>query len=900
MVAAAQAHEIQPAVDVTVLENAPDRVILQYTFGPYSSDIVSINGTDYTRIRLGHESQIIRAGAPDLPNVCRSIIIPNDAAMEVEVISASSYEIKDILIAPSKGSIPRDVDPAKVPFTFGQEYETDADYPGAAVTLGQPYVLRDYRGVVVQVNPFQYNPVTRSLRVYTDMTIQVYAAGSGAVNVLPTPAHPRALSRAFHEIYRHQFLNYDGPRYDPLDEEGELLIICHDAWMPNVQPLVDHKNAVGLTTTMVGVSTIGNNHVAIKNHIQSVYQSTDLAFVLLVGDIAQVDSPTAVSGYNGASDPSYAKLVGNDSYPEIIVGRFSAETPGQVDTQVERTITYELMPATTQEWFWKGTGVASNLGIGDDGEYDNEHIDNIRDDLLAHGYTEVDQIYDPYGTAAMVSNALNEGRGIVNYCGHGGITGWTSTGFSNSHVNALVNDNMLPFIVTVACNNGEFDGYTTCFAETWLRATHSSAPTGAVGCYASSISQPWSPPMEGQDEFNLLYVAESYHSYGALCYAGGCSMMDDYPGSESSWGTGPATFITWHIFGDPSLRVVGVVEPPTGIKVTGDDLAAAGPKGGPFEPPGTTYVLENRGETPLDYEVTASVDWVDISNASGTLPGGGTIDLAVTLNDAADSLGHGLHEGTIYFVNLTDHDGDTERPVSVDVDALMVQYSFALESDPGWSTDGQWAFGQPTGGGSHHGDPAAGHTGGSVYGYNLSGDYTNNMPAHYLTTTAIDCSNLTLVDLRFWRWLGVEGSDCDHAVVEVSNDGSNWTTIWANPPATISESSWSQMMLDISAVADGQSTVYVRWGIGPTDYWVTYPGWNIDDVEIWGVAGDEPLVGDLDGDGDVDLDDLSTLLSLYGLCDGDPGYVPAADLDGSGCIDLGDLSLLLSNYGTGV
>ncbi len=57
------------------------------------------------------------------------------------------------------------------------------------------------------------------------------------------------------------------------------------------------------------------------------------------------------------------------------------------------------------------------------------------------------------------------------------------------------------------------------------------------------------------------------------------------------------------------------------------------------------------------------------------------------------------------------------------------------------------------------------------------------------------------------------------------------------------------------------------------------------------------LPGDLDGDGDVDLLDLSQLLISFGLCAGNPGYDAAADLDASGCVDLWDLSVLLANFG---
>jgi hypothetical protein len=66
---------------------------------------------------------------------------------------------------------------------------------------------------------------------------------------------------------------------------------------------------------------------------------------------------------------------------------------------------------------------------------------------------------------------------------------------------------------------------------------------------------------------------------------------------------------------------------------------------------------------------------------------------------------------------------------------------------------------------------------------------------------------------------------------------------------------------------------------------------------IQGLFGNIP--GDVDGDGDVDLNDLAELLAAYGACEGDANYNPDADLDGSGCIDLSDLATLLSNYGYG-
>ncbi len=57
------------------------------------------------------------------------------------------------------------------------------------------------------------------------------------------------------------------------------------------------------------------------------------------------------------------------------------------------------------------------------------------------------------------------------------------------------------------------------------------------------------------------------------------------------------------------------------------------------------------------------------------------------------------------------------------------------------------------------------------------------------------------------------------------------------------------------------------------------------------------LMGDCDGDGDVDYDDFIILAGAYGTSAGQPSYHARADLDNDGDIDYDDFIVLAGNYG---
>jgi hypothetical protein len=217
----------------------------------------------------------------------------------------------------------------------------------------------------------------------------------------------------------------------------------------------------------------------------------------------------------------------------------------------------------------------------------------------------------------------------------------------------------------------------------------------------------------------------------------------------------------------------------------------------------------------------------------GNLPEGAYYDseaLTVFWKPAAEQ---SFHTYTFSFL-VTDGIRQAIRSLSVTVVPDAIYYT-NMDTDPGWQLDEGWAWGVPTGQGSWNGDPNSGYTGENTIGYELDGDYDDNLTdTRYATTGAINCEGYENIRLSFQRWLGVE-SPYDYADVQVSNDGSNWVDLWTVGYSHLSDESWQFVEYAVpSSVAAGQPTVYFRWGIGPTDDSVTYPGWNIDDVQVTG------------------------------------------------------------------
>ena len=530
---------------------------VSFELGKWDIQEVSFDGVTYNQIVFDVTTVTEKKGWAQLPFISASVQIAADKDYDVNVIDATykDYQLSYPLV-PSRGVIYRNQNPETIPYQIASESLVDEFYPSDLATADSPYIIRDVRGTAVRVYPFQYNAATNTLRVYSNVTVQLSENNNTPTNPLyNTDLTPL---REMEDMYQSLFINYSKSRMDlPVAQFGDILVIYTSRDQEAIQPYITWKKEMGYNVQEELVAT-GTN---VASLIQQKYNANpNLLYVQLVGDWADVKTNT-VSGE--PADPKAGCVVGTDNFPEIAVGRFSCNNVSQLTVQVNKTINYEKNPDMTSSWQSKALGIASSQGPGDDGEIDYTHVNRIYNERLnpVLNYDGFYTEYDPSASASGVTTAVNAGVSTIAYTGHGSQTSWGTTGFSNSNVNSLSNGAKLPFITSVACNNGTFES-GDCFAEAWMRKENG----GAIVTWMSSISQPWQPPMRGQDYFyDVLIGGFDYSQYpdqsgintteqrttwGSVVVNASNLML-----TESQSSSDVETAHTWCTFGDASVQL---------------------------------------------------------------------------------------------------------------------------------------------------------------------------------------------------------------------------------------------------------------------------------------------------------------------------------------------------------
>ncbi|HEX4924212.1 MAG TPA: C25 family cysteine peptidase [Bdellovibrionales bacterium] len=539
-----------------VVSSDAQLTLVKVTLAGFESKTIKINGQDFVQLQVPGFSLTDDKGLPELPRANRNFVVPataTDVRLEVDRVVTQEFDLG--AVAPSKGAIERSQNPETVPYTFASFYRASGLYPSENVSAGNLFIFRDTKGVNVAVRPFQYDAASKRLIVAKEITFALRTFGARNAQLFRHVSRDGTveLDAGFESMYRKFYLNAGHleadfkPVKNRMTDTGKLLVIYKDELFCGLQQFINWKIQKGMDVVAMPMSKVGTGYTAVKNAIIADYKARRTSYVHFIGDAEHVPFHPGKSGNanRAEADPLYGVIEGNDAYPELIVSRFSAKNCDGVNTQIAKSLNYEMSPEVNGAWYSKGVNIASNEGS----PTDKERAEWLKRMMRDSYYQVVDSFYDPSASKANLIKSLNEGRGFINYIGHGSETMWVTTGFSNNDITALNNSMRLPFIVSVACVNGAFAGGVESFGERWLLAGTPAAPKGAVAVFASSTNQSWVPPTVGQYEITRLLAKNEMTTVGMLFAHGAVAVLEDASSTANQ------TFETWHIFGDATVQV---------------------------------------------------------------------------------------------------------------------------------------------------------------------------------------------------------------------------------------------------------------------------------------------------------------------------------------------------------
>ena len=275
----------------------------------------------------------------------------------------------------------------------------------------------------------------------------------------------------------------------------DYIVIAHQTFLESVQPLVKFRRSQGLTVRVVDIDEIYNefgfglyNPFAIQHFLRYAYhtwQSPAPTYVLLVGDAHYDYKEVIVERYHGnydlypnfvptyhgwapesgetAMDHRFVNISGDDSLPDMLIGRLAVQTESDLDDMVKKIINYEQKPKIGP---WQGTIVQiadDNLDNASDDIFEKTR-NRLIQDIIPIGYNTipiylrlVDNINKVEKTRALIKKGFDDGALILEYAGHGGISTWADEGIFRLQDAVALRNKHLPFIITTTCLNGQFD-----------------------------------------------------------------------------------------------------------------------------------------------------------------------------------------------------------------------------------------------------------------------------------------------------------------------------------------------------------------------------------------------------------------------------------------------------------
>ena len=386
----------------------------------------------------------------------------------------------------------------------------------------------------------------------------------------------KKISSVFKPIYSSIADNYESSYLNNnKTSQAKMLIICNEMLQPYLTDFTEWKKAKGIICEIATLSETGSTNTDIKDYIQTKYDNEENppSYLLIIGDVD--DAYAVPSFYYGSesnvSDHPYSLLEGDDYFPDLLVGRFSIDSPMEMLTMVSKVLKYEKTPYLDEPgWLERSLLVAGNYSSTPPIPTTPVKVSRwLREKLLNYGYTQADTVFYPptYPGTSNIISLIDNGVGFVNYRGWGDANGWHYPYFHRENIEDLNNGLQLPVITSYVCNTGDFaNDLDPCFGEEWLREGMPSSPKGGVVFVGPSdlhTSTKFNNSLSSGFYYGLL--EEGIHDFGLAVLRGKFEMYDNFPLIQDSGEQVEFYFYVYNILGDPSLQMWTKI--PQGIQV---------------------------------------------------------------------------------------------------------------------------------------------------------------------------------------------------------------------------------------------------------------------------------------------------------------------------------------------
>jgi hypothetical protein len=523
------------------------------------------------------------------------------------------------------------------PFTIDEKaYASDENFPPQIVSVQSLGKMRDLNVVQVSVAAGQYNPAKRTLQLFDHVQLALKFEG-GKGGFLPRQTLENPFDQHTGPLYalalNHEVITkfpFPGDITSRICWGHEYLVITDPAFRPAADTLRAWKIQKGISTLVVETGNdnndAGTTPAAIQSYIRNKFNNCLVrpSYVLLLGDAEHI-APfyrTTHYGDEAGTDLDYALMDNADILPDLAYGRIPVDTLADANVVVNKIVSYEQTPPFSAS-FYNNITLASYFqccrnDVADDGRTVRSFIETselVRDELSSLGYS-VERIYNTStgyhpeyaaagrdttprryrnganlpaaigpgsgfawnGASADIIDAFNDGRFLMLHRDHGGVNGWGSPSFGNSHLASLSNGSKLPVVYSINCASGLFDNetldpnaqnwnYNTAVGSAYWAERILRMEGGAVAVIGDTRNSPtWANSALARGLFDATWPgvvpeggAASVRrlgdilNYGKLYLAGQVGVAQTAGSVDQN--SANTDIVLYHVYGDPTLQM---------------------------------------------------------------------------------------------------------------------------------------------------------------------------------------------------------------------------------------------------------------------------------------------------------------------------------------------------------